>query len=147
MEERLGRIYALERRYGDTEAEVIAHGERASAELERLASLDDERGRRQREDAALLAEVAETAGELSASRRSAADALTTAVGGLLVELGFRPACSRSRSAGGRRARMSPRSSSMAMPSRSTPPVRPGRLPPRTEPRRTGATAGADRVGR
>jgi DNA repair protein RecN (Recombination protein N) len=88
MEERLGRIYALERRYGDTEAEVIAHGERASAELERLASLDDERGRRQREDAALLAEVAETAGELSASRRSAADALTTAVGGLLVELGF-----------------------------------------------------------
>ena len=88
MEERLGRIYALERRYGDTEAEVIAHGERASAELERLASLDDERGRRQREDAALLAEVATTAGELSASRRAAADALTTAVGGLLLELGF-----------------------------------------------------------
>jgi DNA repair protein RecN (Recombination protein N) len=88
MEERLGRIYALERRYGDTEAEVIAHGERASAELERLASLDDERGRRQREDAALLAEVAATAGELSASRRAAADAMTSAVGGLLVELGF-----------------------------------------------------------
>ena len=88
MEERLGRIYALERRYGDTEDEVIAHGERATAELERLASLDDERGRRQREDAALLAEVAATAGELSASRRSAADALTAAVGGLLVELGF-----------------------------------------------------------
>jgi DNA repair protein RecN (Recombination protein N) len=88
MEERLGRIYALERRYGDTEAEVIAHSERASTELERLASLDDERGRRQREDAALLAEVATTAGELSASRRAAADALTAAVGGLLVELGF-----------------------------------------------------------
>jgi len=88
MEERLGRIYALERRYGDTEDEVIAHGERATAELERLASLDDERGRRQLEDAALLAEVAATADELSASRRSAADALTSAVGGLLVELGF-----------------------------------------------------------
>jgi DNA repair protein RecN (Recombination protein N) len=88
MEERLGRIYALERRYGDTEAEIIAHGERASAELERLASLDDERGRRQREDAALLAEVAATAGELSGSRRAAADALTAAVGALLVELGF-----------------------------------------------------------
>ena len=37
LEERLGTIYALERRYGDGEAAVIAHGERADAELERLA--------------------------------------------------------------------------------------------------------------
>ena len=33
---------------------VIAHGERAAAELERLRGLDAERARREREDAALL---------------------------------------------------------------------------------------------
>jgi DNA repair protein RecN (Recombination protein N) len=88
MEERLGRIYALERRYGDTEADVIAHGERASAELARLASLEDERARRQREDAALLAEVAGAAQALSGARLTAADSLTRAVGDLLEDLGF-----------------------------------------------------------
>jgi DNA repair protein RecN (Recombination protein N) len=88
MEERLGRIYALERRYGDTEVDVIAHGERASTELERLASLEDERARRHREDAALLAEVAAAAGDLSAARSAAAGRLTTAVGDLLGDLGF-----------------------------------------------------------
>ena len=48
-------IYALERRYGDDEAAVIAHGERAAAEAERLRGLDDERrapGRRGRAPAA-----------------------------------------------------------------------------------------------
>ena len=58
LEERLGTIYALERRYGDGESEVIAHGERAVAELERLRGLDGERARREREDAALLEAVA-----------------------------------------------------------------------------------------
>jgi DNA repair protein RecN (Recombination protein N) len=88
MEERLGRIYALERRYGDTEADVIVHGERASAELERLAGLEDERARRQREDSALLAEVATAAEALSRARVAAAVSLTMAVGDLLEDLGF-----------------------------------------------------------
>src|SRR4029079_19411825 len=65
LEERLGTIYALERRYGDGESEVIAHGERAVAVLERLRNLDGERARREREDAALLAAVASAAGALS----------------------------------------------------------------------------------
>ncbi len=76
LEERLGTIYALERRYGDGEAAVIAHGERAAAELERLGGLDAERARREREDAALLDEVAATAGTLSAARAAAGAALT-----------------------------------------------------------------------
>ena len=88
MEERLGLIYGLERRYGDGEAEIIAHGERAAAELERLASLDDERARREREDAALLTEVAAAASALSAARQVAAAALTAEVAGLLEDLGF-----------------------------------------------------------
>ena len=81
-------IYALERRYGDDEAAVIAHGERARAEVERLAGLEDERARREAEDAALLAAVADVAGRLSDARRSAAADLASAVGGVLVELGF-----------------------------------------------------------
>ena len=88
LEARLGTIYALERRYGEDEQAVIAHGERALAELERLRGLDDERARRQREDAALLGEVARDASALSEARRTAADALVGAVGGILEELGF-----------------------------------------------------------
>jgi DNA repair protein RecN (Recombination protein N) len=88
LEERLGGIYALERRYGSGEAEIIAHGERAAAELERLSGLDEERGRREREDAALLAEVATAATALSTARRAAATEMTAAVGELLEQLGF-----------------------------------------------------------
>jgi DNA repair protein RecN (Recombination protein N) len=90
MEERLGLIYALERRYGDGEAEVIAHRERAAAELERLAGLDEERARREREDAALLTEVAAAASSLSGARQVAAAAMTAEVAGLLEDLGFPP---------------------------------------------------------
>ena len=88
LEERLGTIYGLERRYGEDEAAVIAHGERAVAELERLRGLDDERARRQREDTALLAEIARAAAALSEARRTAADSLVGAVGVTLEELGF-----------------------------------------------------------
>ena len=88
LETRLGEIFALERRYGEGEAEVIAHGERAAVELERLRGLDDERARREREDAALLAEVARAAASLSDARRATGTALATAVGEALVELGF-----------------------------------------------------------
>jgi len=89
LEERLSTIYSLERRYGDDEAAVIAHGERAVAELERLSGLDAERARRAREDAALLGEVASEASALSAARRTAADILVAAVGEILEALGFR----------------------------------------------------------
>src|SRR6185436_3385484 len=78
----------LERRYGDGEAEIIAHGERASAELDRLRNLDEERARREREEAALLAEVAAAATVLSDARRATAARLTAAVGEPLVEMGF-----------------------------------------------------------
>jgi len=88
LETRLGEIFSLERRYGDDEAEVIAHGERAALELERLRGLDEERARREREDAALLEEIAAAATTLSTSRGTAAVALAAAVGGSLEELGF-----------------------------------------------------------
>ena len=88
-EERLSLIYSLERRYGDDEAAVIAHGERAAAETERLEGLADQRHRREADDARLLAAVAYAASELSTSRRAAAARLGAATDDVLRSLGFR----------------------------------------------------------
>jgi DNA repair protein RecN (Recombination protein N) len=87
-QERLSLIYTLQRRYGDDEAAVIAHGERAEAEVERLRGLDVERAHRQAEDARLLAQIAFAAAELSTARRAAAAALADTVGAVLADLGF-----------------------------------------------------------
>ena len=67
LEERLSTIFSLERRYGDDEAAVLAHGESAAAEAERLRGLDVERARRQAEEARLLVEVATAGDALSAA--------------------------------------------------------------------------------
>ena len=88
-EERLSRIYSLERRYGEDEAAVIAHGERAEAEIERLEGLDDERRGREADDARLLLAVAAAAGVLSQRRREAAERLGAAADEALRRLGFR----------------------------------------------------------
>jgi DNA repair protein RecN (Recombination protein N) len=88
LEERLGLIYSLERRYGDDEAAVIAHGERAAAEAARLGGVGIERAHREADDARLLREVAGAAAALSDARRETAATLSTAVGAVLVELGF-----------------------------------------------------------
>ena len=88
MEERLGTIYALERRYGEGEAAVIEHGERAAAEAQRLRGLEGERARREVDDARFLAAVGAAAARLSEARAVAAEALSQAVAAVLVELGF-----------------------------------------------------------
>ncbi|HYM82654.1 MAG TPA: DNA repair protein RecN [Candidatus Dormibacteraeota bacterium] len=89
LEERLSEIYALERRYGDDEAAVIAHGERCRAEAERLRGLEVERAARATEDAVLLRAVGDAAAVLATMRREAAGRLATDVGAALVALGFR----------------------------------------------------------
>jgi DNA repair protein RecN (Recombination protein N) len=90
LEERLSAIYALERRYGDDEAAILAHGERAIAEAERLRGLEAERAAREADDAVYLGEVATAAGELGALRRAAAERLTSGVDEVLLGLGFPP---------------------------------------------------------
>jgi DNA repair protein RecN (Recombination protein N) len=89
VEERLSTLYGLLRRYGDDEAAVLAHAERATAELDRLEGLDIERRRRATEDARLLQDVAAAAARLSLERRAAAERLSTAVDEVLRGLGFR----------------------------------------------------------
>ncbi|HVA87433.1 MAG TPA: DNA repair protein RecN [Candidatus Saccharimonadales bacterium] len=88
LEERLSLIFALERRYGDDEAAVLAYGDRAAAETVRLRGVEGERGRRAAEDAQLLAVVAQAAAALSALRSGAARELGREVGMALAELGF-----------------------------------------------------------
>jgi DNA repair protein RecN (Recombination protein N) len=88
LEERLGVIYSLERRYGDDEAAVVAHGERSAAEVERLRGVDGERARREADDERLLAAVGFAAAALSSARVEAAGRLSAAVGEVLVDLGF-----------------------------------------------------------
>jgi DNA repair protein RecN (Recombination protein N) len=88
LEDRLGEIHRLLRRYGDDEATVIDHGARAEAEVARLRGLEDERARRQADDGALLLTVADTAAVLSIHRSRTAAALGAAVSAVLGELGF-----------------------------------------------------------
>jgi DNA repair protein RecN (Recombination protein N) len=88
LEERLSLIYSLERRFGDDEAAVLAHGERMAAEADRLRGLDRSRERRLAEEATLLAEVGALAGELSVRRADAAFQLSGAVSTALEGLGF-----------------------------------------------------------
>ncbi|MFL5755144.1 MAG: DNA repair protein RecN [Chloroflexota bacterium] len=90
LDERLAEIQRLIRRYGDGEAAVIAHGERAAAEIDRLRGLEDERARREAEDARLLADVATLAANLSGKRHEAAERLAQLVSAVLTELGFPP---------------------------------------------------------
>ncbi len=90
LETRLGEIHRLLRRFGDDEAVVIAHGERAAAEAGRLRGLEDERARRAGEDARLLLAVADAAASLSLGRQATASDLGRDVSRVLAELGFPP---------------------------------------------------------
>jgi DNA repair protein RecN (Recombination protein N) len=89
MEERLSHIYSLERKYGETEEAVLAYGEKAAAEADRLRALDASRETRQAEAARLLVEVARAGSALSRGRAVAAAGLSGAVEGALGSLGFR----------------------------------------------------------
>jgi DNA repair protein RecN (Recombination protein N) len=88
LEGRLSVIYGLERRYGDDEEAVVAHGGRALVEVERLRGLEGERARREDEEIVLLREIAQSSLELSLLRTEAAAELGRETGALLEELGF-----------------------------------------------------------
>ena len=123
LEERLGVIYSLERRYGDDEAAVIAHGERSAAEAERLRGVDGERARREADDERLLAAVGFAAAALSSARVEAAGRLVGGRGRRSSSTSGSPrACSRSRSAAGPPGRGRRRWSSTATRSPSMPPA-------------------------
>jgi DNA repair protein RecN (Recombination protein N) len=88
IEARLGLLYGLIRKYGVDEATVLAEGERARADVERLSGLEGERRARAEDDRGLRALADEAAGRLTGARRSAAGRLSAEVSGALADLGF-----------------------------------------------------------
>lgn len=88
LEERLGLLYGLLRKHGESEEAVIAAGIAAREEADRLGGSAAERARREADGARLLATAAAAAAGLGAGRRAAAARLGPTVTELLRELGF-----------------------------------------------------------
>jgi DNA repair protein RecN (Recombination protein N) len=88
LEARLGVLYGLMRKYGDSEEALLAYGEQAGAEVERLRSIDEQRELRSIEAQRLFDAARAAAAELTAARREAAGQMAAQVTGALVELGF-----------------------------------------------------------
>ena len=88
IETRLGVLYGLMRKYGESEAALIAYGERARAEVERLRGLDAERTLRAAAQVRLDGAARAAAAQLSGARQAAAQTLSREVTAALIELGF-----------------------------------------------------------
>jgi DNA repair protein RecN (Recombination protein N) len=88
IEERLGLLYGLLRKYGPDEEAVARYGHEARAEADRLRNQEQERARREADAVRLEAAAREAAAVLSDMRRQAAERLGRAVTQALVELGF-----------------------------------------------------------
>lgn len=87
-EERLGLLYALRRKYGDTLEAVVAFGAEAGAELDRLEHQTGDRERLRTEEAVRRAALEAAAAALSDARRVTADRLAEAVNAELPPLGL-----------------------------------------------------------
>ena len=87
-EERLGLLYDLRRKYGDSLDAVIAFGASAAAELEALENQEGARERLRVEQAQRRAALERAAIATTAARRSAADRLAVAVNDELSPLGL-----------------------------------------------------------
>lgn len=88
INERLALIKQLQRKYGPTLEDVIAHGERAAQELASLDSLEHEIKRLEKDVAEKGEIVLNRAGELSSRRKAAADRLGRAMQKELADLSF-----------------------------------------------------------
>ena len=75
VEERLGAIFSLKRKYGGTVEEILAFAEGAEAELAGLAGREQAILALEADEASLHRELGSVAGELSAGRRRAARSL------------------------------------------------------------------------
>jgi DNA repair protein RecN (Recombination protein N) len=75
VEERLGAIFSLKRKYGGTVEEILAFAEGAEAELAGLAGREQAIVALEADEASLHRELGSVAGELSAGRRRAARSL------------------------------------------------------------------------
>jgi DNA repair protein RecN (Recombination protein N) len=88
IEARLGALYGLMRKYGESEQALIEYGEQASAEVQRLRGTEQERARRQAEGERLSASATAAAKNLHEARATTADGLGGQVTERLIEIGF-----------------------------------------------------------
>jgi len=79
VEERLHLIHSLQRKYGDTIAEIVAYGERAADELDTISHAEEHIAELEAEESRLLREVGTLGAELSAARRRAGAAMAQAI--------------------------------------------------------------------
>ncbi len=86
VEERLGLIYNLKRKYGDSIEEILAFGERAAQELEGIVHSEERIEELRSAEQELLAEIGSLAGQLSLARLEASQGLSEAVEGQLRDL-------------------------------------------------------------
>lgn len=88
MEERLGTLFGLLRKYGGTEEAAQEQAALMSLEIERLEGVDSERTARDAAEQVLRAAAEDAAGLLTLARTGAAAALGTAITDILQALGF-----------------------------------------------------------
>jgi DNA repair protein RecN (Recombination protein N) len=86
VEERLALIHSLQRKYGDTIEEVLAFAERASREFETIEHSEERIAELEEKEEALLQEIGELGGELSAQRQQAGERLAAGIEAELEEL-------------------------------------------------------------
>ena len=86
VEERVHLIHGLQRKYGDTIADVLAYGERAAAELEAISHAEERIAGLEAEEAELLAELGRLGAALSAARRAAGERMARAIEAELADL-------------------------------------------------------------
>jgi DNA repair protein RecN (Recombination protein N) len=86
VEERLNLMQLLKRKYGNTLTEVLAFAERAKTDLENINQREEQIVDLERQETALLTELAKQALALSAARKAAASRLSEAIQGELDDL-------------------------------------------------------------
>ncbi|OIO91074.1 MAG: DNA repair protein RecN, partial [Anaerolineae bacterium CG2_30_64_16] len=86
VEERIHLIHTLQRKYGDTIAEVLAYAERAAAELATISNAEERIADLEAEEEKLLAAVGTLGVDLSAARRAAGERMARAIEVELADL-------------------------------------------------------------
>ncbi len=86
VEERLHLIRSLQRKYGDTVAEVLAYAERAAGELDVISHAEERIGDLEAEERELLMTVGRLGAQLSAARRAAGAVMARAIEAELQDL-------------------------------------------------------------
>jgi len=86
VEERVHLIHGLQRKYGDTIADVLAYSERAAVELETISHAEEHSAALEAEESRLLGEIGRQGAALSAARRAAGARMARAIEAELADL-------------------------------------------------------------